>query len=150
MTAAVTARLTPQEIAEASSRIMLAQDRASQAMGMTLDEIGPGRSVMSMTVVENMTNGMGACHGGLIFTLADSALGFACNSHGRHAVGQHCTMTYLRPGRLGDRLVAIAVMRAKAGRTGIYDIAVVRRTSAGDELIAEFRGQTRDLDGSWV
>jgi acyl-CoA thioesterase len=77
-------------------------------------------------------------------------LGFASNSHGVHTLAQNCAITYLKPGRLGDRLFATAKPVTKQGRTGIYDITVTRRTETGDEVLAEFRGHTRDVDGKWV
>ena len=105
---------------------------------------------MSMTVTRAMLNGVGTCHGGYIYMVADSCMGYACNAHGRKAVLQHSSIVYLRPGRLGDRLVATAHMRSRAGRTALYDIGVERVTPEGRELLAEFRGQSRELDDSWV
>ncbi len=143
-------KLNPQQIAERVVQEMRAIDKATELLGMTIDSIGPGRASLSMPVTEAMVNGMGTCHGGYIFMLADSALGFACNSLGSRAVGQHCTITYLAPVGLGDQLTAVAALRSKRGRTGIYDISVQRRSPAGDDIVAEFRGQTRDVEGSWI
>jgi len=142
--------LSPQQIAELVTRTMRASDTATEMLGMEIESVGPGRSRLSMSITAAMVNGLGTCHGGYIFMLADSALGFACNSLGLKAAAQTCTVTYLRPGQLGDRMTATAELRRKQGRTGIYDVAVTRRTSHGDEVVAEFRGQTRDLGGSWV
>ena len=139
-----------QEIAETSARAMYAEDHASQALGIVVESVGPGRCTVTMTVAATMVNGLGACHGGYIFLLADSALGFASNSHGVHALAQNCAVTYLRPGRLGDRLTAVAKPVARQSRTAIYDVTVVRTGTSGDEVIAEFRGHTRDVEGSWV
>ena len=143
---------TPQEIAGIVGKAMYEADQASRALGIVVESIAPGRCTATMTILPSMVNGIGACHGGYIFLLADSALGFAGNSHGRHAAGQNCSITYLRPGRSGDRLTATARMIARQGRTGIYDISVSRQGNpAGDsEVIAEFRGTCRDVDGSWV
>jgi acyl-CoA thioesterase len=113
---------------------------------MTIDEVGPGRAVLSMTVTETMVNGHGIAHGGYVFTLADSAFAFACNSHGPHAVAAQCQISYLRPVRLGDRLVATAREIVQAGRTGLCDVRVTR----DGEVVAEFRGHSRQLPGSWV
>ena len=88
---------------------------------------------------------MASCHGGFIFTLADCAFAFACNTRNDRAVASHCSISYLRPGKLGDRLVAVAEERALAGRSGIYDI----RVTAGDTLIAEFRGHSRNIGGKF-
>lgn len=114
-------------------------DRASQGLGMVLEDVGPGLARVSMPVTDAMLNGHGTCHGGFIFTLADSAFAFACNTRGAAAVAQTCTITYLRPVRGGERLVATARELALAGRSGLYDVQVAG--SAG--VVAEFRGQSR-------
>ena len=134
-----------QAVAEACAEAMWADDRASQALGMVIERIAPGEAVLSMTVREDMTNGHGICHGGFIFTLADSAFAFACNTYDQRTVAQHCSVTYLRPGRRGDRLTAHAVERSRSGRSGIYDVTV--RNGAG-ETVAEFRGHSRTVAGS--
>lgn len=136
----------PQAIAEACAAAMWAGDRASQQLGMTVDAVAPGYAVLSMSITEAMANGHGIAHGGYIFTLADSAFAFACNGHGPHAVAAQCQITYLKPGRVGDRLVATAREIALDGRSGICDV----RVSRGDEVIAEFRGHSRQLRGHWV
>ena len=137
----------PLALAQACARAMWAQDRASQALGMRLDAIAPGEAAVSMLVRDDMTNGHGICHGGFIFTLADSAFAFACNSHGPRAVAQHCAVTFLKPGMGGQRLSARAVERARGGRSGMYDVTV---SNAAGEVIAEFRGHSRVIAGSWV
>ncbi|MGE0848537.1 MAG: hydroxyphenylacetyl-CoA thioesterase PaaI [Hyphomicrobiaceae bacterium] len=134
-------------IAKASADAMWAEDRASQALGMEILEIAPGYARLAMTVAEHMTNGHGLCHGGYIFTLADSAFAFACNGHGQRAVAQHCAVTFVAPARLGARLVAEAHERHRAERSGIYDVTV--KTEDG-ERIAEFRGHSRAIPGTWV
>ena len=108
---------------------------------MVIEVITPGTARLAMTVAPSMVNGHGLCHGGFIFTLADSTFAFACNTYNERCVAQHCSITYLRPGKLGMRLVATARERSRAGRSGIYDITV----TAGDEVIAEFRGHSRSL-----
>jgi acyl-CoA thioesterase len=135
------------EIARLSAQAMWADDKASQGLGMEILEVGPGRARLAMTVTERMVNGHGSCHGGFIFTLADSAFAFACNSHGQPAVAQHCAVTFVAPGRLGMRLVADAHERQRGERSGIYDITV--RDEAGT-VIAEFRGHSRTLPGSLI
>ena len=136
-----------QAIAEASAQAMWAQDRASKALGMRLERVGPGEAVMSMTVREDMTNGHNICHGGFIFTLADSTFAFACNSYSQHAVAQHCAVTFLQPVPLGETLTAHAVERSRAGRGGIYDITVRDRDGT---VVAEFRGHSRTIAGHWL
>lgn len=135
-----TAGLSAQQIAEAAAQKMWQQDRTSQGLGLTLDKVGPGTATLSMDVTEAMSNGHGNCHGGYIFTLADCAFSFASNSHGQKAVGQHCVITYIRPGRIGDRLTAIAAEVSRVGRSGICDVRVINQNN---EQVAEFRGFSR-------
>jgi acyl-CoA thioesterase len=136
------------EIARLSAEAMWAEDKASQALGMEVLGVGPGHARLAMTVTESMVNGHGLCHGGFIFTLADSAFAFACNSHGQRAVAQHCAVTFLAPGRLGMRLIAEARERHRTDRSGIYDVTV--RADGGEvgATIAEFRGHSRIVPGS--
>ena len=133
-------------IARASADAMGANDPASAGLGMMLLDVGPGYAMMTMEITNAMTNGHETAHGGFIFALADSTFAFACNSHGDRAVAQHCGITYIRPGKLGDRLVASAHEVSRTGRSGIYDVQV----SVGDEVIAEFRGHSRTVGGRWV
>ena len=134
-----------QAVAEACAAAMWAEDQASRALGMVVERVAPGEAVLSMTIRDDMTNGHGMCHGGFIFTLADSAFAFACNTYDQRTVAQHCSVTFLRPGRLGDRLVARAVERSRTGRSGIYDVTV---TNGSGEVVAEFRGHSRTISGS--
>lgn len=135
------------EIARLSADAMWADDKASQGLGMDVLDVASGYARLAMTVTERMLNGHGSCHGGFIFTLADSAFAFACNSHGSPAVAQHCTVTYVSPGRLGMRLVAEAQERQRGERSGIYDVTVRDETGT---VIAEFRGHSRTLPGSLI
>jgi acyl-CoA thioesterase len=137
----------PQALAELAGKTMYERDPASQALGMTLDAIRPGYARMRMRVREDMLNGHGTCHGGYIFTLADSAFAFACNSHNFNTVGAGCTIDYLAPGRLGDVLVAEAVEQALAGKTGIYDVVVM---DADGRRIALLRGKSHRVAGHVV
>jgi acyl-CoA thioesterase len=121
---------------------MWAQDRASVGLGMHLDDVAPGQALLSMTITEAMANGHGICHGGFIFSLADSAMAFAANPRGDAAVAQHASISFIRPAHVGELLVADAVERMRSGRSGIYDVRV---TTAGGELVAEFRGHTRTI-----
>ena len=100
------------EVAQASADAMWAEDKASRAMGMKVEKVGPGLAVLSMSVGANMVNGHGLCHGGYIFSLADSAFAFACNSHNQRHVAQHCQISYLAPGRLGMRLTSFFAQQA--------------------------------------
>jgi acyl-CoA thioesterase len=133
------------EIAQASAAAMWADDNACKAMQMRVLEVSPGFARMDMVVAPSMTNGHGTCHGGFIFSLADSAFAYACNSYGQRAVAQHCTVTYVSPGKLGSRLTAEARERSRQERSGIYDVTV--RDEAGT-VVAEFRGHSRTLPSS--
>lgn len=139
--------MTPQEIAEASARSLWESDTATQQLGMRLEAVGPGTATLSMTITPAMSNGHGTCHGGYLFTLADSAFAFACNSRNQHAVAQHCSITYLLPGRIGDQLTAQAVEVSRQGRSGIYD---VRITNQDGQHLAEFRGHFRTIKGTHI
>jgi acyl-CoA thioesterase len=127
-------------LARACAASMLQEDRASPGLGIRLDGVAPGSARMSLTVGEAMVNGHGICHGGFIFSLADSAFAFACNSHGLHALAQHCSITFIRPAHRGETLVAEAIERTRGPRSGLYDVRVV-----GDDgsVVAEFRGHSR-------
>ena len=137
--------MTPQEIAQACAEAMWNDDRASQRLGMTIEHVGPGEATLGMTVTEAMTNGHGTCHGGYIFTLADSAFAFACNSYNQRAVAQHCSVTFVAPAYRGNRLTATAREVSRRGRGGIYDITV---TNQRGEHVAEFRGHSRTVRGT--
>ena len=133
-----------QTIAERSAQAMWANDRASQGLGMVIMAIAPGACTMQMAVREDMVNGLDVCHGGFIFTLADSAFAFACNSYNQMTVAQHCAVTFHAPGKLGDQLTATAEEVTRQGRSGLYDIMV--RNQDGT-LIASFRGHSRAIKG---
>jgi len=132
-------------LARACADAMWAEDRASRGLGMALVEVAQGRAVVAMQITEAMVNGHGLCHGGFIFTLADSAFAFACNTYDQRTVAQHCAVTFIRSGKLGERLVATAVERSRSGRSGIYDVTVAREDGS---VIAEFRGNSRTIDGT--
>jgi acyl-CoA thioesterase len=136
--------LTPQRRAERSAQAMWKGDRASKWAGFAIEEIGPGRAVLSLRVEGHHCNGHGILHGGVIFTLADSAFAFACNSYNEIVVAQHCEITFLAPGKDGDRLVARASEVSRSGRSGVYDIAVANEAGV---TIALFRGLSRTVPG---
>ena len=136
--------LDDQARAERCAEIMLAGDAASRALGLELEEIGPGYARMGLTVGTHHINGHGVCHGGVIFTLADTCFAFACNSRNQNTLAQHAMVSYLAPGRLGDRLTAVAREVSQVGRSGIYDVRVTNQDGA---VIAEFRGFSRMIKG---
>ena len=139
--------MTPEALARACADAMWEDDPASRSLGMVLEQVGPGTARMAMEVRADMVNGHGMCHGGFIFTLADSAFAFACNSYNERTVAQHCAITFLRPARLGMGLIATATERSRAGRSGIYDITVTALDGPNGDIatIAEFRGNARGL-----
>lgn len=138
-------KLTAKSRAERAAEAMWSDDRASAWLGMTLDDVDEGYAVLSLTVAIHHTNGHGMCHGGIIFSLADSAFAFACNSRNQASVAQHNSITYIAPAKEGDRLIATAREVSLVGRSGIYDVQVA--TPNGTH-IAEFRGGSRIVRGT--
>jgi acyl-CoA thioesterase len=136
-----------QALAERVAEGMFARDTASQAMGMRIVRVAPGHAEMAMTVRADMLNGHAICHGGFIFTLADSAFAFACNSYNLTTVASGCAIDFLAPAREGDVLTAVAQERSVSGRTGVYDIDVVNQRG---EAIALFRGKSYRIKGHVV
>ena len=127
---------------------MFAADRASKDfMQMELLSCEPGRAVMRMTVREQMLNGHDICHGGLIFTLADSTFAFACNSHNKVTVASGCSIEFLKPGHLGDVLTCEGVEQVLQGRHGIYDMKVSNQRG---EVVAVFRGKSTQIQGNVI
>jgi acyl-CoA thioesterase len=133
------------KIARACADAMWAEDSASKGLGIQLISIEPGRAVLAMTITESMVNGHNIAHGGFIFMLADSTFAYASNTYNQRTVAQHCTITFLAPGKLGDRLIAKGAERHRTGRSGIYDVTVTREDGT---VIAEFRGQYRTIEGT--
>ena len=123
---------------------MYSRDRASQGLGIRIARVGPGRAELTMTVRNDMVNGHEICHGGFVFTLADSAFAFACNSYNFNTVANGCTIEFLAPAHEGDVLTAVAHERSQVGRNGVYDVEV--RNQAGT-TIAHFRGKSTRIKG---
>jgi acyl-CoA thioesterase len=124
-----------------SVKRMLDDDLASQSLGMTLVDAGPGHATIGMTITDTMVNGHALAHGGYVFLLADTAFACACNSHGPVTVAAGADITFVASAKLGDELTAHAQERVTYGRNGIYDVTVTRN----DEVIAEFRGRSRTI-----
>jgi len=136
------------ELAQRVGESMFAADRASRDfMQMELVVCEPGRAVMRMMVREPMLNGHRICHGGLIFTLADSTFAFACNSRNKVTVAAGCSIEFLRPGRLGDVLTCEGLEQSLQGRHGIYDMKVSNQCG---ELVALFRGKSTQIQGQVI
>lgn len=138
--------MTPEQIAQRAAERMWADDRASRALGMHLDAVGPGTATLSMRVREDMVNGHDIGHGGLTFTLADSAFAFACNSHNRVTVAAGAEIRFRRPTHLGDLLTATATEVSRDDVRGVYDVTVTR----GEEVVARFTGHSHELGGPLV
>ncbi|MBM4219205.1 MAG: hydroxyphenylacetyl-CoA thioesterase PaaI [Gammaproteobacteria bacterium] len=133
-----------QRSAERTVEALWRGDAASQGLGMQVESSGPGHATLSMRVRPDMVNGHGICHGGLVFTLADSAFAFACNSYGDNTVAAGAAIEFLKRVHEGDVLHAAATERWRAGRAGIYEVEV--RNQRG-ELVALFRGRSHQVAG---
>lgn len=138
-------QLTPQQLAEACAEAMFSRDQASQQLGMKIVSVSPGRAVLTMTVDNRMIQGHGNCHGGYLFTLADSAFAFACNTYDLATVASGCSIEYVAPAKEGDRLTATAEERSRGSRTGVYDITI---TNQDEQVIVLFRGKSYQVRGS--
>jgi acyl-CoA thioesterase len=125
---------------------MFEADVASRTLGIDLVEVGDGHATATMLLTEQMVNGHGIAHGGYLFLLADTTFACACNSHGPTAVAAGAEISFVRPGRLGDLLVAVAEERIRYGRNGIYDVTVYREVDGRRDVLAEFRGRSRTID----
>jgi acyl-CoA thioesterase len=135
------------ELARATAAAMLDADACSRALGIELVEVREGYARMQMRVREDFLNGHRICHGGLIFTLADSAFAFACNSRNLNTVASGCSIEFLRPVHACDTLTAEAIEQSLTGRTGIYDIRVTNRAN---EIVAMFRGKSAQIKGTVI
>ncbi len=135
-----------QRMAEACMRLLRADDRTLERFGITIDAIGPGSARLSMTFDETTANGHGMAHGGFIFLLADCAFAYACNSRNRRAAGQFCSIAFITAGQKGGRYTASAEECSVTGRSGVYDVTV---RDADQQLIAEFRGHSRIIEGTY-
>jgi acyl-CoA thioesterase len=142
----VKASLSPDDLARACAEAMWKDDDASQGLGMEILDVKAGQATLAMTVKAHMVNGHGIAHGGFIFLLADSTFAFACNSRNERAVAAQCNISFIKPGKLGDRLVATANEISWTGRSGIYDV----RVTVDGVAIAELRGHSRTIGGAWI
>lgn len=137
--------MTPQERAHRVGESMFAADVAArETMGIEVLSVAPGRAVLRMAVKPLHLNGHQICHGGFIFTLADTTFAYACNSYNRNAVAAGCSIEFLRPGQLGDVLTCEGVEQTLSGRHGIYDMKV---SNQNGEVVALFRGKSAVIPG---
>jgi acyl-CoA thioesterase len=133
------------ETARRCAEAMYADDVASRNLGIEISGVEPGRAAATMTVRGDMVNGHDICHGGIVFTLADTAFAFACNTYDDRTVAAGADVSFLEPVVAGERLTATAVERSRRGRSGLYDVTVTR---ADGTVVAEFRGRSRSLGRS--
>jgi acyl-CoA thioesterase len=131
--------------AEAIAKTLYSRDTAVVALGMTVLQIRPGFARIRMIVRSDMLNSQAICHGGLVFTLADTAFAYACNTQGKVTVAAAASIDFLLPSRAGDELCAEALECSRSKRSGVYDVSV--RNQRG-ELVALFRGRSHQLNDS--
>ncbi|WP_310315579.1 hydroxyphenylacetyl-CoA thioesterase PaaI [Hydrogenophaga palleronii] len=137
--------VTPQDRATRVGETMFSADVAArETMGIELVSVAPGRAVMRMAVQPLHLNGHQICHGGFIFTLADTTFAYACNSYNKNAVAAGCSIEFLKPGHQGDVLTCEGLEQTLQGRHGIYDMKV---TNQKGEVVAMFRGKSAQIPG---
>ncbi|MFZ6759691.1 hydroxyphenylacetyl-CoA thioesterase PaaI [Undibacterium sp. Ji50W] len=136
-----------QHMAELTAAAMFASDAATRGLDMQIVHVAEGTATLSMRIRPAMLNGHQTCHGGYLFTLADSAFAFACNSRNQVTVAAGCSIEYLLPGREADVITATVTEQSLTGRTGIYD---ARLTNQHGQLIALFRGKSHKLNAEVV
>jgi len=138
--------MTAQTCAERVKELMYAEDSAAQALGIRIEAIGPGRASLSMRVQSHMTNGHHICHGGFIFTLADTAFAYSCNSYNQRSVAAGATIDFIAAAMTNDLLLAEASELSRGKRSGVYDVRVTRQDGI---LIAVFRGRSATIKGQF-
>ena len=116
---------------------MLAKDNFSRWLGIVVDEYSEGYCKLHYTITEDMLNGFGSVHGGIIFSGADSAFAFACNSHSVLSVALDVHITFIRAGKTGDVLTVIAKEIHTGNKTSFYDITT---TNGSGEIVSVFKG----------
>lgn len=138
------AAISSRKLALACADFLWKQDATLRSLGLERLSIKVGQATVAMTVLPVMVNGLGITHGGAIFKLADAAFSLASNSYNERTVSAHCSISFLRPTRLGDRLVATATEIVRSGRSGIYDVSVTGENA----VVAEFRAHSRVIGGA--
>ncbi|MAY37920.1 MULTISPECIES: hydroxyphenylacetyl-CoA thioesterase PaaI [Spongiibacter] len=134
--------LTAQELAERCAEVLMQRDDASRHLQMNVESVSPGTATITMSVQDYMIQGHGSCHGGYIFSLADTAFAFACNTYNKVTVAQGCSIEYVKPGKLGDTLRASCCEVSRGRRTGVYDVCVENQEGL---IIAVMRGKSYQL-----
>ncbi|MBQ0762474.1 hydroxyphenylacetyl-CoA thioesterase PaaI [Marinobacter psychrophilus] len=138
---------TPQQLAQSCADAMYQRDEASRNLGMEIAQVSPGKATVTMLVSSIMIQGHGSCHGGYLFTLADSAFAFACNSYNKATVASGCSIDYMLAAREGDLLTASAAEQSRGNRTGVYDITI---TNQNGHVVALFRGKSYQVRGEVI
>lgn len=139
--------LSQEDIAKAVAQTVYQKDLASQHLGLALKDVGPGYATMTLRVADYMLNGHGICHGGYIFTLADTAFAYACNSYNFNAVAQGAQISFLKAVPNDTLLTATAEEMSRTGRTGVYDIRVENEEK---QVVALFRGNSYRIKGQAI
>ena len=139
--------MDPNTLAVAVAKIMQKEDSCALALGIEVLEVRPGFARLCMRIREDMVNGHKIAHGGMIFTLSDTAFAFACSSHNKRAVAAACSIEFLRATQVGELLTATATEQTMSGRHGIYDVRV---TNQDGDLVALFRGKSTQIRGHFV
>ena len=132
------------ELAQRCAQALYERDVATQHLGMSLLFSAPGQSKVCMTVQDFMLQGLKTCHGGYLFTLADSAFAFACNTYNQPTFALGCSIDYVAPAFEGDVLIATCNEKSRGGRTGNYDVEIRNQK---DQLIALFHGKSYRVQG---
>jgi acyl-CoA thioesterase len=135
------------DLARACAESMYARDIAAQSVGIRIHEVKSGYACLQMTVLADMLNGHDICHGGFLFTLADTAFAYACNSYNRISVAQNCEIDFIRTGGKGDEVTAVAEESYRGSKTGIYDVSLTRQDG---KLLALFRGRSYQIEGDVI
>jgi acyl-CoA thioesterase len=138
------AAISPRKLAWACADFLWKHDATLRSLGLERLSVGAGQATVAMTVLPAMVNGLGITHGGAIFTLADAVFSLACNTYNERTVAAHCSVSFLRPTGLGDRLIATATEVVRTARSGIYDVSVTLE----EVIVAEFRAHSRVIGGA--
>lgn len=139
--------LSPDDVARTVAETMYRKDIASQHLGIALKDIGPGRAVMTMRVTGFMLNSHNICHGGYVFTLADTVFTYACNTYNQNTLAQSAQINFMKAVSADSLLTATAEEQSRTGRTGLYDITV---TTEQGTIVALFRGNSHTIKGQMI
>lgn len=129
-------------LAQQSAQIMYRDDACAKAMGMVIEQVAEGFSQISMKVTTQMLNGHKTCHGGQLFSLADTAFAYACNSYGLATVASSCSIDFIRPSLEGEQLTAVALVKYQGKCTGLYEVEIINQEG---KTVAWFYGRAHRL-----